>query len=644
MPPVDKRGRERKQKTKTFTSCWTCRARKVKCDGVRPGCDRCSKACLLCEGYAVKLYWITGEEGAPPSAIKRQAMSLEGYPRWSFSLEMVDRKLAELDHYDSDLAGYESCSSEPFSVFDARFQRQGHAGEESFQRSVFSAHSSGADLDTRIPFDEPNDLFIRDEDGDEGRTQYELIAYDSRPSIQASYVQETWFRRSSLRSFLELNTSIHQNDLASWLMDNYVHRVANLLQPIPHPQNTYTSIYVPKAMLGFARLLGGPSEASSNNQATNEAIFYSLMAASAFHLRGTDGHGRLDGLARDFRAKAFTHLQKAVEELPGPDSLVRGSSQSTVLRYEATMSAMLTLVTTDVIDGDMSEYWVHLEGVNRIRQHLQNLNGGQPLSSHAHRLFTISSFLNILSDSTTVKLPSLPWSDTTDFPDLNNDMFSDGGYGLEFTYGITSTLANLLHQTTILSQHISYFPSRALPIPLSLLTKARDHSTILSSWSIDDEDLSTLTSIPESRPWSHPTLLGLAKLHMLAFATSLRIYFHTRVLPCTSSHEMSHLVQRVAEYLTCIEDIKAVHIADINAKMTASITWPGFIASCEAEPGHAREVWFLWWETMLQYRIGNIAHLWMVVKEAWALRDAGSREVPAWMAVLRRTGKRVLAV
>jgi hypothetical protein len=46
----------------------------------------------------------------------------------------------------------------------------------------------------------------------------------------------------------------------------------------------------------------------------------------------------------------------------------------------------------------------------------------------------------------------------------------------------------------------------------------------------------------------------------------------------------------------------------------------------------------------LQYQIGNIAHLWTVVKEAWASRDAGLREVPAWMAVLRRTGKRVLAV
>ena len=107
---------------------------------------------------------------------------------------------------------------------------------------------------------------------------------------------------------------------------------------------------------------------------------------------------------------------------------------------------------------------------------------------------------------------------------------------------------------------------------------------------------------------------------------------------------MPDLVQRVAEFLTHIEYIKATHMANVDAKVTASVTWPGFIASCEAESGHSREMWCQWWETMLQYQIGNIAHLWVIVKDAWALRDAGCREVPAWMAVLRRTGRRIIAV
>jgi uncharacterized protein YqkB len=33
---------------------------------------------LPCEGYGIKLYWITNDDTVAPSAIKRQAMTLEG--------------------------------------------------------------------------------------------------------------------------------------------------------------------------------------------------------------------------------------------------------------------------------------------------------------------------------------------------------------------------------------------------------------------------------------------------------------------------------------------------------------------------------------------------------------------------------------
>ncbi|KAK5391401.1 arginine metabolism regulation protein II [Exophiala xenobiotica] len=80
MPPGKKRIREIKTKTKTFSGCWTCRGRKVKCDATRPQCTRCLKAGLQCEGYDLRLYWITDDDTVAPSAIKRQAMTLEGTP------------------------------------------------------------------------------------------------------------------------------------------------------------------------------------------------------------------------------------------------------------------------------------------------------------------------------------------------------------------------------------------------------------------------------------------------------------------------------------------------------------------------------------------------------------------------------------
>lgn len=45
------------KRSKTFTGCFTCRIRKIKCDLKRPHCEKCLKAKLTCAGYDVKLRW-----------------------------------------------------------------------------------------------------------------------------------------------------------------------------------------------------------------------------------------------------------------------------------------------------------------------------------------------------------------------------------------------------------------------------------------------------------------------------------------------------------------------------------------------------------------------------------------------------------
>ncbi|SCU90925.1 LAFA_0F00914g1_1 [Lachancea sp. 'fantastica'] len=45
------------RRAKTFTGCWTCRARKIKCDLRTPGCARCEKSGFRCGGYDIKLQW-----------------------------------------------------------------------------------------------------------------------------------------------------------------------------------------------------------------------------------------------------------------------------------------------------------------------------------------------------------------------------------------------------------------------------------------------------------------------------------------------------------------------------------------------------------------------------------------------------------
>lgn len=47
-----------KTKSKTFTGCFTCRSRKIRCDLARPECRNCKKNGLKCAGYDIKLRWL----------------------------------------------------------------------------------------------------------------------------------------------------------------------------------------------------------------------------------------------------------------------------------------------------------------------------------------------------------------------------------------------------------------------------------------------------------------------------------------------------------------------------------------------------------------------------------------------------------
>ncbi|KFY95504.1 hypothetical protein V500_02731 [Pseudogymnoascus sp. VKM F-4518 (FW-2643)] len=597
-----KRIRETKPKTKTFTGCWTCRRRKVKCDGSRPTCSRCSKTGVHCDGYNVELYWITDADASTlPSAIKRQARCLEPHTLWSFPDCVIDEQLSDLDKAGCDGTDGEPSSSGPFGVFSVMGPSM--RGQQRTEQPLVQNPKSN----NNTPDKSNSRIFSQ-------HSSYGM----SSTSTGHSHVDSM----TSSISF-ELNKGYRQNILEGQLMENYVRNVATLLQPIPHSQNTYSSLYVPNALLGSATLRGGPTRGGSGTV----AIFFSLLATSAFNLRTTDMASTFEEVARTLRLKAFDWLQMALEELPelghGKGDLC-GSSVSQ--RYESAISAILTLITADIMEGSMSEYQVHLAGVNRICKQTQD----QSIELD-RRLVTISSFLTVLSDTTSIDLLPIPWSTRNAFPDSESNMFTDG-CSLEVTYGITATLANYLHQVTVLSQNISHFISQNLPIHPTLLSTCDEFSKTISSWSIDWENLSSLPAANCN--------VSLAKIHILAFAQSLQIYFHTRVLPCTDS-EMAQYVQRVAEYLMEIEAVRAQQGRNID--VTASIMWPGFIASCEAEPD-ARDIWYEWWEGMRKYQIGNISKLWMVVKQAWAMRDEGLKEVPAWMPVLRCTGTKILAV
>lgn len=291
------------------------------------------------------------------------------------------------------------------------------------------------------------------------------------------------------------------------------------------------------------------------------------------------------------------------------------------------------MLTSKLVEGSMTEFGIHLEGIDWL---LRELRARTERSTNISRLIAIASFVSVLARTTLLNLPPAPWSNDSRSSDLPVDDAAESS-ALELVFGITPKLVNLMQRIVELSRNISYYMSKSAALPPLLILASSEVSRALSQWSIDSEPLKALRSGTESG-----ITLRIAKSHILAFAHALRVYYHTRINPCTPS-EMARYVALVAEDLVELEEIK--DLAGYSSNTAATIRWPAFIASCEAEPGQPRDVWYWWWNRMLKYRIGNISRLWEVVQMAWDLRDnEGFTEVPAWMPVLRRNAIQILAL
>jgi arginine metabolism regulation protein II len=73
----------------------------------------------------------------------------------------------------------------------------------------------------------------------------------------------------------------------------------------------------------------------------------------------------------------------------------------------------------------------------------------------------------------------------------------------------------------------------------------------------------------------------------------------------------------VAQRMHAVEDIKTKSKLAASVNM-APITWPAFVASCEAIN---RDPWTSWWRRVQCYKIANIKLQWKVVQLVWRKRD-----------------------
>ena len=279
--------------------------------------------------------------------------------------------------------------------------------------------------------------------------------------------------------------------------------------------------------------------------------------------------------------------------------------------------------------GDMDQFWAHLDASIRISEVLRPVASQR---SRSRSMINICSFLHVISESTNWSLVPTPWEENATTALASMSLFYEDGT-LETTYGITAGLAELISRITRLAQTVRYYSVRSISPPLEFEVARHHLAAAVESLSI----LQNAAATPQDCDEHVRTLLAE---HINAFALSIQVYYHVS-MGSYSQERLDDLVQEVGCKLNMIEEQKKS--TERRYAKTATIMWPGFMASCEARPDH-RDLWRRWWSDMASYGIGNIEALWNIVQESWLLRDSGSDVNPAWLPVLRAKGKFILAV
>lgn len=232
--------RARKQVTRSFSACWTCRRRRVKCNGVGLPCNQCKKCRLECEGYSIQLVWVDPKTGTYPPFFRRSMNFEQTWRGWpAFGEDHLQRLIDEMDSIDIPIAEH-SPSLNPFTAFHSS-QPINHStlDNPTANKSALNLHNIASLTDLSQSEKPPS------------------------PCIEASY---SLLRPLTPTIYDWLSTS---RDEAT-IFHHYVTWIAPIMIPVDSTNNPWKSVY--------------PSTALQDSSAASRALYHAIIAQSAFNM------------------------------------------------------------------------------------------------------------------------------------------------------------------------------------------------------------------------------------------------------------------------------------------------------------------------------------------------------------------------
>lgn len=598
-----------KPHTKTFTGCWTCRERRVKCDEEHPHCRRCQRSGWECKGYDLRLGWsqIPGIRSQ-----RRQFRSLASDVDHELSSAAVTALLVELDGYSGD-----GCTEKrgPFSVFSVSLcPETPDAGsvdlpnlEDALSiQNVKDMQHTSSDL-SNPPVDDRDGELASPRPAWDGlssitpqsasKSNEESCTVSPEPNYRVDDIsvnatahvvdhKNPGNRLSEPSDYGRPVSNIHNNgiEISLWnsmsplilprpeteLVHHWVVFLSGNMLLIDTPDNPCRTVFLPLALKGL--------DASSTEPSIHLSIFHAICASSAFSL----SHLRHDSR---YHSIAVHHDQLALRHL-------RGSLQWARSLDESILAAVLTCITAEAMSGRRSRWRAHVSGCLGLLQN--EIHGDWIRSPTAARL--LQSYLSLSSLCSLIipeRLMSL----------LNGP--SDFHHCLERSHGVTTPLVQYLAQITALVE------SR----------------TQLSVEELDRLELQLYLSFPSpSNPNAPGSIIVQHALNSFYYAT---IVYFRRSLRGAQLCDVQDLIEKA------IHELESVDVLTRD-KGGCSYNWASFVIAADCERLDLQGRMLAFFDRKSRHGIQNINILGEIVQALWNRRTTAGPHVDIqWQDIAR---------
>ncbi|KAE8421031.1 fungal-specific transcription factor domain-containing protein [Aspergillus pseudocaelatus] len=639
--------------TKTFTGCWTCRARRIRCDETKPQCIQCFQKGCKCEGYGVRLQWVRNDadeqDGPCPSAARSNIVP--DSKRVVFPSSRIDEILNTLD-----LLAYDDTASprEEVSHFIDCFGASKSSPEVSLEGACELPSWSPLGLSAVLGMQQDRRLesVSGEVSGDmpTPRGTYDDAFLLDVGAMYGNYESQTLLAASqdlSPTPFLVRPTSSHLSSDENFLMYHYSHRVLYLFCVIDHEKSPWKTVHLPIALQAMGEL-----SMQGSTSMIREALLCTLLAISSF-LLSNDGqsHMRTDdalswrAAASKYRCKAINLLRNAVE------CYFYAKSPP---RYKEFLATTLSMITMDVISGDTDTCGIHLNGCFRLISQAQKWK--RKYSTKAQTLHRIYFYLRTIYESTAPRssrrIQDFPFAADTS-GDAPPDIFCRDILGAQmsgFPAGIDMDLETRMSSC----ERIYGIPHGLLVLLIEVieLTDRLDEVRDADSASQVSDSLMEECDQLEKAIIDWPAVVGLegctkvntsvsAKIvhqHTLAFHNALIIYFAQNI------RQVGHrfLLPYVNQVLNSMETVESLKVGTQEA-LAAPLFWPVFIAASATFDVAMQDRFRSWYSQVKVYRIEGFRTGLHVLEDVW---KAGPSPQPQqkchWRQVLEKTGVRLM--